>query len=393
MLFFSFFISLTSVKKTAFIMAASASKVSPSTAKAANKTVVSPATQLIKYCLGIDVSKATLEVCLRSIDIQQNSIIKGSRSFSNGKKGHEALVSWMEKLYKDKTVPLVVVMEATGVYHEAIAYFLANKDYSLSIVVPSKAKKYLESLGQKSKDDKIDASGLSQMGCQQKLHLWQMPNVQTQQLRDLTRYLEFLHKQMIDCIGRLESYEHRAIPTDVVTKHLDSLQKMLKKQMKEVHKQIENHIKAHPDLEKKVACVTSINGVGVLTAAVVISEMNDFQLIDNQRQLVSYCGYDVVKNDSGTKKSKGKISKKGNAHVRRILYMPALNVVRLGVKHFVDLYQRVYERTKIKMVAYVAVQKKLLTTIYALYKKGEWFDPNFQVKTAPTAEVAVPVAA
>jgi transposase len=392
-LFFTLFISRIPVKKTAAIMATSASKSSQSTTKVTNKSVVSPVTQLIKYCVGIDVSKATLEVCLRSIDIQQHSVIKGSRSFSNGKKGYEALVSWMDKLYKDKTVPMVVVMEATGVYHEGVAYFLFKNDYPLSIVVPHKAKKYLESLGQKSKTDKIDASGLSQMGCDQKLAFWQMPNVQTQQLRDLTRYLEFLHKQMIDCIGRLESYEHRAIPTDVVTKHLKHLQEILKKQMKEVHKQIEAHIKAYPDLEKKVACVTSINGVGVLTAAVVISEMNDFQLIDNQRQLVSYCGYDVVKDDSGTKKSKGKISKKGNSHVRRILYMPALNVVRLGVKHFVDLYQRVYERTKIKMVAYVAVQKKLLTTIYALYKKGEWFDPNFNVKIAPTAEEAVPVVA
>jgi transposase len=377
-------------------MATSASKVSKASSnapKVANKPVVSPVTQLIKYCVGIDVSKATLEVCLRSIDIQQNSVIKGSRTFSNGKKGFEALVSWMEKLYKDKTVPMVVAMEATGVYHEGVAYFLAHKDYPLSIIVPHKAKKYLESLGQKSKDDKIDASGLSKMGCEQKLSFWQMPNVQTQQLRDLTRYLEFLHKQMIDCIGRLESYEHRAIPTDVVTKHLQSLQKTLKKQMKEVHKQIEAHIKTYPDLEKKVACVTSIDGVGVLTAAVIISEMNDFQLIDNQRQLVSYCGYDVVKNDSGTKKGKGKISKKGNAHVRRILYMPAFNVVRLGVKHFVDLYQRVYERTKIKMVAYVAVQKKLLTTIYALYKKGELFDPIFNVKIAQSVEEAVPMAA
>ena len=69
--------------------------------------------------------------------------------------------------------------------------------------------------------------------------------------------------------------------------------------------------------------------------------------------------------------------------------MPALNVVRLGVKHFVDLYQRVYERTKIKMVAYVAVQKKLLTTIYALYKKGEWFDPNFNGQIVPIVNQAV----
>lgn len=356
-----------------------ANKVSKS-AKQTSQQTLKGMTQLIKYCVGIDVSKATLEVCFRSIDIQQHCVIKASRSFSNSKKGYEALVSWIEKLYKDKEMPLVVVMEATGVYHEGIAYFLAKKDYAISIVLPNKAKKYMQSLGLKSKNDRIDASGLAQMGCEQKLSLWQMPNEQTQQLRDLTRYLEFLNKQMNDCRNRLESYEHRAIPTDMVTKHLKSLQKTLTNQIKEVHKQIETHIKKHPDLEKKVSCATSITGVGVLTAVVVISEMNDFQLIDNQRQLISYCGYDVVENQSGKRDGKAKISKKGNAHVRRILYMPALSVVLLGVKHFVDLYKRVFERTRIKMVAYVAVQKKLLTTIYALYKKGEVFDPLFNDK-------------
>ena len=367
--------------------------VSGSTKKFSDKTAIKPATQLIKYCVGIDVSKASLEVCLRSIDIEQTGVIKGSRSFKNDKKGFEALSGWITKLYKDTSVPLTIVMEATGVYHEGVAYFLAKKDCKVSIVLPNKAKKYFQAMGFKSKNDKIDASGLSQMGCEQKLPLWTMPGIATQQLRDLTRYAEFLNVQMTACIGRMESYDYRGIPTDKVTKHLKSLQNALKKQLKEVHREIEAHVKAHPELEKKVECITSINGVGILTAAVIISEMNDFQLIENQRQLTSYCGYDVVENQSGKKAGKTKISKKGNAHVRRILYMPALSVVRLGVRQFADLYKRVFERRGIKMVAYVAVQKKLLTTIYALYKKSEFFNPEFNIKAEKVVENAMTVSA
>ena len=370
-----------------------ASSAALSTNTVFNTPTVTPATQLIKYCVGIDVSKASLEVCFRSIDIQQHCVVKGSRSFLNQQKGFEALVSWMTKLHKDASTPLFVAMEATGVYHEGVAYFLAKRAYNVSIIVPNKAKKYLQSLGLKSKTDKIDASGLAQMGCDQKLTIWKMPNEETQQLRDLTRCLEFLNEQMTVCRGRLESYEHRGIPTDAVTKQLISLQNTLKKQIAEVQKQVDAHIKANPEMQKKVDCITSIKGVGILTAAVVISEMNDFQLIENQRQLISYCGYDVVQNQSGKKSGKTKISKKGNAHVRRILYMPALSVVQHDVKPFADLFKRVYERRGIKMVAYVAVQKKLLTTIYTLYKKGEFFDPMFSVNKEKNAENAKAVTA
>lgn len=353
--------------------------------KKSAQTVNAPAVKLLKYCVGVDVSKDELVVCFRSIDIEQNCIVKGSRSFQNNKKGFTALDSWIGKFRKDNEVPLLLVMEATGVYHEASAYFLADKGYPLSIVLPNKAKKYMQSLGLKSKNDRIDASGLAQMGCEQKLSLWQKPNVETMQLRDLTRYLEFLNGQMTDCRNRLESYEHRGIPTDLVTKQLKCLIKALEKQIKEAHSQVGQHIKNHKELAEKVAHITAIDGVGELTAAVIIGEMNDFQLIENQRQLVSYCGYDPVENQSGKRKGKCRISKKGNAHVRRILYMPALNVVRWAVKPFKDLFDRVYKETGIKMKGYVAVQKKLLTIIYTLYKKNEAFDPQYNNKKQDSA--------
>jgi hypothetical protein len=86
----------------------------------------------------------------------------------------------------------------------------------------------------------------------------------------------------------------------------------------------------------------------------------------------------VVENQSGDHVGKTKISKKGNSHIRRILHMPALNVVTYEVKPFADLYQRVFSRTGIKMKGYVAVQKKLLTMMYTLWKRNELFEPDYQ---------------
>ena len=78
-------------------------------------------------------------------------------------------------------------MESTGVYHEQIAWYLFQKDFSVSVILPNKAKHYLKSLGHKSKNDKIDARGLAQMGAEQNLDLWQPLSKNIYDLRMLTR--------------------------------------------------------------------------------------------------------------------------------------------------------------------------------------------------------------
>ncbi|WP_315814532.1 transposase [Paraflavitalea speifideaquila] len=122
--------------------------------------------------------------------------------------------------------------------------------------------------------------------------------------------------------------------------------------------------------------INSIKGVGLISIATIIAETDGFTLFQNQAQLVSYCGYDVVKNQSGKRQGNTKISKIGNSRIRRILFMPAFSVVRYNIKPFTDLYVRVYMRTLVKMKAYVAVQRKLLILIYTIWKKGESFNQD-----------------
>ena len=105
-----------------------------------------------------------------------------------------------------------------------------------------------------------------------------------------------------------------------------------------------------------------------------MAETNGFA---NQRQLVSYTSYDVVENQSGKHTGKTRISKKGNSRLRRILYMPALNAVRFKEPTCQTLYQRVFERTGIKMKAYVAVQKRLLLMAFALWRHEVEYDPLY----------------
>ncbi len=101
----------------------------------------------------------------------------------------------------------------------------------------------------------------------------------------------------------------------------------------------------------------------------------------------SFAGYDVVRDQSGNREGKTKISKKGNSHLRRALYFPAINVVKCKMKPFADKYERIFERTKIKMKGYTAIQKDLLMMIFTLWKYDKKYDPDYTHQQKQKAEV------
>jgi len=127
---------------------------------------------IIKWSLGIDVGLKNVRCCLSSIDTSQLVKVKASRKFANTAGGLQELLAWIKKHYKDQQAPLSIAMEATGVYYERCALFLQKEGFRISVVLPTKAKRYLQSLGLKSKNDKIDAEGLARMGAEQRLKEW-----------------------------------------------------------------------------------------------------------------------------------------------------------------------------------------------------------------------------
>lgn len=336
--------------------------------------------QILKYSVGLDIDKKFIHACIVKIDSQQKVTIIAQSKFANSTKGHIDLQIWVNKKYKLKEVPLKVVLESTGVYHEKVAFFLYQKGFQVSIILPNKSKQYMKALGLKSKNDKIDARGLSQMGAEQNLLLWEPPAQEYYELKALCRHKERLENMMTDVRNQLESVTNTAFPNQQVVSSLESLMQGLKDQAKEIKKQIVKIVEnTETELGKKAELVMSIPGVGPLISATVLSETNGFAQFKNERQLVSYSGYDVIQNQSGNRVGKTKISKKGNSHIRRLMHIGAWQMVLKDVTHLKNLYERVYERTGVKMKAYVAVQRKLLCIIYALVKKGEKFDPKYHL--------------
>jgi transposase len=331
----------------------------------------------LKYSLGIDVSKDENQVCLSVIDDRQKVTIKGSRKFPNTLKGFEGLDHWITKHMK-LDIPLFVALEATGIYHEQLLWFLYEKDYQLSVILPNKAKNYLKAVGLKSKNDSIDAAGLARMGAEQNLPLWKPCSKQLLSLKMLTRHYERLQNLKNSMGNQLHALNHAYEAEKMVVSSLERLLKDIDKQIQKTEQQIEAVLEKDPALYEKVEMIaSSIKGLGIKTVATIIAETDGFSNIRNQRQLTSYAGYDVVENQSGKRAGKTKISKKGNSHIRRALYLPALNMVRYEVKPFLALYHRIYQRSGIKMKAYTAIQRKLLLLIYTLWRKDEKYNQKY----------------
>lgn len=330
----------------------------------------------LKYSVGLDVSSKKINACMSCIDEKQKVIVKSSTVISNNKKGFKILQDWVLKHVKEN-VPVVVCMEATGIYHENCAYYLFEKGFSVSIILPNKAKKYLEAIGLKSKNDSIDAKGLSQMGAEQCLDTWQPMGTFFYELRLYTRQHQNVTELKTVLKNQFDALSFAMHQVDPVTNQLKETIILFDKQVKELEKVINNHIKSDAKIAERVANILEIKGIGILTLATILAETNGFELFNNYKQLVSYAGYDVVEAQSGTRVGKTKISKKGNSRIRRAMHMPSLVVIKCEVKPFKELFERTYNKHGIKMKSYVAVQKKLLTMIYYMWKKKERFEPNY----------------
>ena len=333
--------------------------------------------QIIKQNVGIDISKDDFKVCFYQSDSQGRKFIKASRTFKNNLAGFEAFSKWIEKK-RVLGVEVRMTLEATGIYHENLTHFLAAQGYYVSVVLPNQSKAYAKSLNQKSKTDKEDARMLGQMGIERDLSQWESISPKMLVIKQLTRDRVSLLDEKIAISNKLHALDHSYEPNKNVIKRMKQRLNLVKKQIKQVENEIALVVQQDVVLKEKIERICKVKGLGLITVAVIVAETNGFTLFTSRSQLISYAGYDVVERQSGSSvKGKTRISKKGNRYIRRALYFPAISIVK-HEPHFKQLFDRILDRTAIKMKAYVAVQRKTLILIYTLFKNDAEFDPNYQ---------------
>jgi transposase len=219
-------------------------------------------------------------------------------------------------------------MEATGVYHEGLAYFLYGLGFKVHVVLPNYSKKYAQSLGRKSKTEKLDARTLAQMGLEREQLLWQPVSPALLGLKQLTRERDALVRIRTTAANHLHAYSYQGKPNQEAISRTQNHIAFLDKQIKEIEKAVTRFVDNDKELQSRMAYLLSIPGVGLLTAATIVAETNGFAGFTSIKQLTSYAGLDVQIAESGAWKGRSRISKKGNTHIRKALYMPALSKIR-----------------------------------------------------------------
>lgn len=332
----------------------------------------------LKQCLGIDVSKSDLSLSLGFLTDKLEKEFISRSDVSNDLSGYKELLKWLRKSV-DSNVELLVVMEATGVYHQGIAHYLHSKGYSVCVMQSGRVKSYARSLDQRSKTDALDSKMLGMLGLERSIRLWQPPSEELQRLKALSRERSSLLKDRT-----IENNRQGAIASSVYSnakalkRHKNRL-KLINGQIESIEEEMHDLISKNKVLQNKIGFMMSIPGISFISAATVIGETLGFESIVNAKQLTSYAGYDVVLRESGNFKGKTRISKKGNSHIRAVLHMPSMTCVRCNptLKQF---YNRLKPKKAKPLVALIAVQRKLLILMYTLCKNEEFYDADFETK-------------
>lgn len=331
---------------------------------------------IVKQVVGIDVAQKELVVSLGRMHDDWSPEVYSHRTFPNTAKGFMTLVSWVKKLVQP-TADLRFVMEATGVYHESLAYFLEDKGYAVSIVLPNKISNYMRTLETKTITDKSASQAIALFGLERKLTDWKRPQKVFKSLRQLTRERDQVVQMRTMAKNHLHAEQAEAEPNRDSVARIKKQIVFLNKQDREIKSAILELTQKHEEVKKAIIIASSIPGVGTLTAVTVLAETNGFELIRNKRQLTSYAGLDIKEKQSGTSiKGKSRISKKGNKYLRKAMHLPALAAIR-HEDRFKAVFARLVAKHGIKMKAVVAVQRKLLEIIYTLYKTNKSYDTNY----------------
>ena len=335
--------------------------------------------KIVKQVVGIDVAQKELVVCLGAMYDDLKPELYAFKSFTNTAKGIKALIEWVAKLI-DVALPARYVMEATGVYHEALAYFLDEHNFEVTVVLPNKISNYVRTLEIKTVTDKTASEAIARFGLERHLDQWHRPKKVFKTLRQLTRERD----QVVQIRSMIKNQLHAELAGAEPNKgSVNRLKKQIlffDRQEQEIKKELNEVVKQHEDLKASVALLSSITGIATMTALIVLAETNDFELIRNKRQLTSYAGLDVKEKQSGTSiKGKPKISKRGNKYLRKAMHLPALAAIKYD-ERFKAIFARLVSKHGIKMKAVVAVQRKLLEMAYIIYKTKKPYDKSYLQK-------------
>jgi transposase len=307
---------------------------------------------------GIDVSKAVLDVAVR----RDERVLETAR-FDNDAGGHKKLVRWLTKGGR----PVRVVLESTGTYSLDVALALQRtRGIAVMVANPRAIKQFTGALMQRSKTDLTAAVALRDFVIRMPFVAWQPPAAHVLEVRAIARRIAALVVERTREHNRGHALDATAAASAVVRNDIDVNIRHLERRIEVLSAQALALIADHAELQTAFDLVVSVPGIAAHSAVQLLPELLVLPETMTVRQWVAHAGLDPRAHQSGTSVDKpARISKVGNAHIRRALYMPALVAVQHN-RHVRAFFEKLVARGKTPLQAYVAVMRKLLHAIYGM---------------------------
>jgi transposase len=315
--------------------------------------------------LGLDLGKLKFNACL----MREGGKLR-HKVFANNPQGFSHLSDWLKQ---QGVIQVHACLEATGTYGDALATYLHEHDHLVSVVNPAAIKAYAQSHLSRTKTDRVDAALIAGFCSERRPPAWRPPAPELRELQALVRRLDSLVEMRTMEQNRLSS----GIAVEVVRESVEELIAHLSEQIKRTEALIRSHIDSHPGLRRQRELLDSIPGIGEATAAALLAEVPDIKEYRSARQVAASAGLVPRERQSGSSvRGRVRLSKIGNARLRKALYFPAVTAIRCS-PFFQEWAEGLRQRGKSKMAVIGAVMRKLLHLAYGVLKTGKPFDPEW----------------
>lgn len=337
--------------------------------------------------VGLDVSKQTFDAAVLTpgrVGPAAALATLPTRAFARTPEGVLDFLHWLDTLVGDGEPDPAprCVMEATGRYSTELAVWLLVQRPSLApaIAPPRQTAAFVKSLGLRNTTDQLAARALAIYGRERRPLAYVPPSPEEQELRDLCRYRDTLVRQ---CTAAKNQAGETTVSAFVRHNQRKRL-RLLEGDIKRTEAQLRRLVERHAPLQRDIRLLSTIYGVGFLTAVVVRAELGDLRRFDQARQLSAHAGLNPCIRQSGTSvHRRTRMGKQGNARVRQALYLSAIVTIQ-GRNDLQRTYRRLLDHGKSPMAALGAVMRKLLTLMRAILISGKPYDPDWKLGGKPT---------
>lgn len=322
--------------------------------------------------IGIDVGKENLDLCwLR--DANKDKI--KTKTVKNKLELFDSIALWITKNTKAEPQDILITLEATGVYHEGLVYFLHKLGFQILLSNPGKAKKFAQSLGLIHKTDKSDATMLAKYGFSQlgSIQLWQPEADELRELKSMCRRLSALEKDSRRENNRLEASKISGTSKRVLKSLVDMIA-VLEFEINTLRQDIDLHIDRYAELKKNKQLLLSIKGIGPVMARELVY-LFAAKHFTSAKQVAAYAGLIPRLNESGSFKGRTTLSKSGPSRIRAKLFLAAVSASSFN-PDIKAQYDRLRTAGKTKMQALGAAMRKLIQICFGVIKHQTEYQPQ-----------------